>query len=91
MGELGRFAEEGHREVGRAASSGIDCLLTVGAEADWISEEAVQHGLDDVSHFEDHASAAAALRRVWAPGDVVLVKGSRSARMERIIEEVGRP
>ncbi len=91
MGELGAFAEQGHREVGRAASSGIDCLFTVGAEADWISSEAARHGLDDVSHFEDYASAAAALRKVWVPGDVVLVKGSRSARMERIIEEVSRP
>lgn len=90
MGELGHFAEEGHRDVGRAAASGIDRLLTVGAEADWISSEAVRHGLDDVSHFEDYASAAAALRQAWAPGDVVLVKGSRSARMERIIEEVSR-
>lgn len=91
MGELGPFAEEGHREVGRAASIGIDRLLTVGAEADWISTEATLNGLDDVSHFDDHVSAAEALRRAWAPGDVILVKGSRSARMERIIEEVARP
>jgi UDP-N-acetylmuramoyl-tripeptide--D-alanyl-D-alanine ligase len=90
MGELGHFAEEGHREVGRAASSGIDRLLTVGAEADWISAEAARNGLDDVSHFEDYTAASEALRSAWTPGDVVLVKGSRSARMERIIEEVAR-
>jgi UDP-N-acetylmuramoyl-tripeptide--D-alanyl-D-alanine ligase len=91
MGELGHFAEEGHREVGRAASSGIDRLMTVGPEADWISAEAEIHGCGDVSHFSDHASAAAALLRDWTPGDVVLVKGSRSARMERVIEEVSLP
>ena len=91
MGELGSFAEEGHREVGRAAASGIDRLLTVGEEADWISQEAVRNGLEDVSHFADHAAAAAALRGGWTPGDVVLVKGSRSAKMERIIEEVATP
>jgi UDP-N-acetylmuramoyl-tripeptide--D-alanyl-D-alanine ligase len=90
MGELGTYAEEGHREVGRAAASGIDRLLTVGAEADWISQEAARHGLEDVAHFGDHAGAVAALRNAWTPGDVVLVKGSRSARMERVIEEVAQ-
>lgn len=91
MGELGSFAEEGHREVGRAAVSGVDRLITVGAEADWISAEALRHGLGDVVHFENPESAVEALRQMWAPGDVVLVKGSRSSRMERIIEEVARP
>jgi UDP-N-acetylmuramoyl-tripeptide--D-alanyl-D-alanine ligase len=90
MGELGNFAEEGHREVGRAAVSGIDRLITVGAEADWISAEAVRYGLGDVVHFENPESAVDALRQAWTPGDVVLVKGSRSSRMERIIEEVER-
>lgn len=91
MGELGAYAESGHREVGRAASAGIDKLLTVGDEADWISMEASGMGLDDVSHFEDTLAAAAALKAELAPGDVVLVKGSRSARMERVIEELARP
>lgn len=88
MGELGRFSEEGHREVGRAASSGIDSLITVGSEADWISQEASRLGLEDVCHYNETAEAASALRARWKPGDIVLVKGSRSARMERVIEEV---
>ncbi len=91
MAELGSFAEEGHREVGQAAVLGIDRLVTVGAEADWISDEASRQGLDEVQHFEEPVAAAAALRAFLAPGDVVLVKGSRSARMERIIEEFERP
>lgn len=91
MGELGDYAEAGHREVGRAASVGIDKLLTVGNEADWIAMEARAMGMDDVSHFEETLAAAAALRSELEPGDVVLVKGSRSARMERVIEELARP
>ncbi|NBT49279.1 MAG: hypothetical protein EBT07_15960 [Actinobacteria bacterium] len=88
MGELGNFSEEGHREVGRAASSGIDSLITIGPEAAWISQEASRHGLGDVQHYNETGEAARALRAEWKPGDVVLVKGSRSARMERVIEEV---
>ncbi len=91
MGELGSFAEAGHREVGRAAGVGIDKLLTVGSEADWISLAAKDAGLGDAYHFEDHLAAVAALRSELEPGDIVLVKGSRSARMERVIEELALP
>lgn len=90
MGELGLFAREGHESVGRAAGVGIDRLLTVGSEADWIAAAARDAGCPEVEHFEDTAAAAHALATVLGEGDVVLVKGSRSARMERVIEEVAR-
>jgi len=91
MGELGSHAEAGHRAVGSAAAAGIDALYTVGSEADWISDEARRNGFAEVTHFPDTATAADSLRSVLCEGDVVLVKGSRSARMERFIEEVTRP
>jgi len=91
MGELGSHAEEGHRAVGEAAAAGIDALYTVGSEADWISDEARRNGFVEITHFSDTATAADSLRSVLREGDVVLVKGSRSARMERFIEEVTRP
>jgi UDP-N-acetylmuramyl pentapeptide synthase len=90
MGELGAHAREGHAEVGRAAGAGIDWLLTVGAEADWIAAAAREEGCPEVTHFEDAGAAARALAGALGGGDVVLVKGSRSARMERVIEEVAR-
>jgi len=91
MGELGSYAEAGHRSVGEAAAAGIDMLVTVGAEADWISDEARNHGVAEVVHFAEIEAASASLRTALHAGDVVLVKGSRSARMERFIEEVTRP
>lgn len=90
MGELGTHAEEGHRQVGRVAAEGIDWVITVGAEGHWIAEEARRAGSGRVDHFEDVLQAALALRQDMSSGDVVLVKGSRSARMERILEEVER-
>jgi UDP-N-acetylmuramoyl-tripeptide--D-alanyl-D-alanine ligase len=90
MGELGSHARSGHAEVGRAAGAGIDWLLTVGEEADWIAEAARGEGCPEVDHFEDTTVAARALAAALQEGDVVLVKGSRSARMERVIEEVAR-
>ncbi len=89
MGELGPFAQEGHRRVGAAAAfHGVDWLLTVGEEADWISDEAKKLGVEQVNHFNDIASAARALRGSVEGEDLVLVKGSRSSRMERVLEEV---
>lgn len=88
MGELGAHAREGHEEVGRAAGAGIDWLLTVGADADWIADAARAEGCPEVAHFEDTSAAARVLGDALEEGDVVLVKGSRSARMERVIEEV---
>lgn len=90
MGELGSHAREGHAAVGRAAGAGIDWLLTVGAEADGIAAAAREGGCPEVAHFEDTTAAARALAEVLEEGDVVLVKGSRSARMEQVLEEVAR-
>ncbi len=87
MGELGAEAERGHRAVGEAAArAGIAALIAVGAEAGWIAEAARAAGLAEVHHVPDTAAAAELLARRAAPGDLVLIKGSRSARMERVFE-----
>jgi len=91
MGELGEEAEHGHRDVGRATVDlGLDCVITVGDQAAWIAEEAWQGGLAKVMKFATSDEAVRALREVARAGDLVLVKGSRSARMERIIEGLHR-
>jgi UDP-N-acetylmuramyl pentapeptide synthase len=86
MGELGSEAERGHRRVCRAAGEKqISCVIAVGDQANWIAEEALASGVARVVHVPDTMSAAQALRQHVQPGDVVLVKGSRSAKMERVI------
>ena len=88
MGELGPHAESGHAEVGEfAASLPLHGLLTIGSElARRIGQaaSAVNPSLT-VLHFPDHASCAAHLRHTLQPDDVVLLKGSRSARMEQVL------
>jgi UDP-N-acetylmuramoyl-tripeptide--D-alanyl-D-alanine ligase len=86
MGELGNEAERGHRRVGKAAGENqISCVIAVGDQAQWIAEEASASGVGRVYHVADTNSAVAALREFGKPGDVVLVKGSRSAKMERVV------
>jgi UDP-N-acetylmuramoyl-tripeptide--D-alanyl-D-alanine ligase len=87
MGELGHEAERGHRRVGQAAGSlGIACVIAVGDEARWIAEAATEAGVPKVVPVANVDEAVSALREYARPGDFVLVKGSRSARMERVIQ-----
>lgn len=92
MGELGGESERGHRSVGDvAATAGIDCVIGVGEEAKWITENAWRGGVEKVLHYGETEQAVKSLRDIARPGDVVLVKGSRSARMERIVEGLQEP
>ena len=90
MLELGSYEEAGHRMVGARAAAVVDELLTVGPRARWIAEEATRAGLPatHVSHVESVQQAILALRARVGAGDVVLIKGSRGMRMDRIVDEL---
>jgi UDP-N-acetylmuramoyl-tripeptide--D-alanyl-D-alanine ligase len=79
MAELGREAPAYHREVGELVHRlGIEQVIAVG-------ELARAYGGEWVSSADD---AAAALRAAIRPGDVVLVKGSRSVGLEAVAENL---
>jgi len=87
MGELGAESEHGHRLVGEvAAQSHLDSVIGVGVEAQWITDAAWRGGVEKVVRVESTEEATKVLRDLARPGDLVLIKGSRSARMERIVE-----
>ncbi|TSA34680.1 MAG: UDP-N-acetylmuramoyl-tripeptide--D-alanyl-D-alanine ligase [Verrucomicrobiaceae bacterium] len=87
MGELGEFAAEGYRQTGLAAGKYADILVTVGAETASMADAAREAGLGRIHEVEDTASAARMLAQLARPGDIILVKGSRSARMENVLED----
>lgn len=90
MAELGEYEEEGHRKVGCRAADVVSLLVTVGQRARLIAEEARACGLaaDRISQVDSNAEAIARLRQLLQPGDVVLVKGSRSMAMEEIVADL---
>jgi UDP-N-acetylmuramoyl-tripeptide--D-alanyl-D-alanine ligase len=88
MAELGAESKHGHREVGEAAASlGIDYLLALGPAASEIAAGAAAAGLTKSRVVRNAAEAAELLDEIARPGDLVLIKGSRSARVERVLEE----
>lgn len=90
MRELGDESEHGHREVGEtAAVLKVDHLVTIGNVAAPIAEAAEHAGLKKSVAVGSTSEAADLLSEIAAPGDLVLIKGSRAARTEEVIERFG--
>ncbi|PYV02345.1 MAG: UDP-N-acetylmuramoyl-tripeptide--D-alanyl-D-alanine ligase, partial [Acidobacteria bacterium] len=89
MLELGPSSPELHREIGRAcARSRVDWLLAVQGDARFFVEGAVDGGLpaQRAYFFTDADEAGKFCRTILQPDDVVLVKGSRGVRLEKVTE-----
>jgi UDP-N-acetylmuramoyl-tripeptide--D-alanyl-D-alanine ligase len=86
MGELGEDSDAGHRRVGRAvAELAFDYLITVGEEARLIAQAANSAGLKRTREANTHEQAVEALLDYLEPGDLLLVKGSLSSAMDRVV------
>jgi UDP-N-acetylmuramoyl-tripeptide--D-alanyl-D-alanine ligase len=90
MRELGDYADEGHRLVGRRAADVVDLLVTVGELGAAIAAEAQDVQFDPTAlHVTQTADETVALlRKLLQPDDLVLVKGSRAIGMETIVSEL---
>jgi UDP-N-acetylmuramoyl-tripeptide--D-alanyl-D-alanine ligase len=85
MGELGDFAEDSHREIGRfARDHRIDRLFATGRNSK-LAAEAFGAGAE---WFEDVESLSQAVNAELTREVCVLVKGSRSAKLERVVEAI---
>jgi UDP-N-acetylmuramoyl-tripeptide--D-alanyl-D-alanine ligase len=86
MGELGKESAASHRRVGKTvAELEFDFLVTVGEEARLIAEAARSAGLKSIQQSETHQQAIDALLNYLEPGDLLLVKGSLSSAMDRVV------
>ncbi|MDR1146565.1 MAG: UDP-N-acetylmuramoyl-tripeptide--D-alanyl-D-alanine ligase [Verrucomicrobiales bacterium] len=93
MGELGADSERLHREVGAAAArAGFEILLALGDHAQDLvaGADTESGGKVWAKHFADHQALSAAYARVARADDKILVKGSRSQRMELAVRELER-
>lgn len=89
MLELGVHSERAHRSLAGELATGIDRLVCVGPRGALIADEAARRGVmhrDRIDLLPDAAEAAKRVRELLEPGDVILVKGSRALRMERVVQ-----
>lgn len=89
MAELGSYAKRAHQQIGKLISTlPLDYLVTVGPQANWIAEAAVAYGFDRVRvvAVTDAAQASTAVAPLLQSGSVLLVKGSQSMRLEKVVK-----
>ena len=89
MAELGPISFDEHERLGELiVRVGVERLITVGEPARAILRSAVREGQlpEDAADYDEPAQAVDDLRAWMRPGDVVLVKGSRVAGLERVAE-----
>jgi len=87
MLELGPYEQQGHEMVGARVADIVDELVTVGDRARIIARSARQAGLQKkaITEFEDVQKVAEFLQHRLTARHVVLIKGSRGMRMDRIV------
>lgn len=86
MLELGAISEDAHRRVGSwAVEYGTDLVLTYGDEAAYISDQVEKLG-GKAMHFANRQEAADKLRQLADAGDIILLKGSNSMQVGKMLE-----
>jgi UDP-N-acetylmuramyl pentapeptide synthase len=80
---------EAHQSIGNFAAERCDILVTVGTAGKLIADSAFnQMKSEQVMSFNTSDEAKLKVQEIIQEGDVVLVKGSHSMQMEKIVEEI---
>jgi UDP-N-acetylmuramoyl-tripeptide--D-alanyl-D-alanine ligase len=90
MLEIGKYTAEAHEHVGAMAGKFLDVLVTVGARAKFIAEAAKAAGMKsaNILSFDTADDAKRSVQDLMRKGDLVLVKGSHSMELDKVVEEV---
>jgi UDP-N-acetylmuramoyl-tripeptide--D-alanyl-D-alanine ligase len=95
MLELGSFAEDMHREIGRYAAGNLDCLIAIGKLSRYMYEACKDSknsqdskGSRDTHYYEDKESFINEWQSILRQGDIVLVKASRGMALEAVVKSI---
>jgi len=90
MLELGPYEKSGHFEVGSFAARTADLLILVGQRSKIIAESALEAGFEEknIYWYPTASEAADTALQIVQKGDVVLIKGSNSMRMDHITRKL---
>ncbi|MCP2606417.1 UDP-N-acetylmuramoyl-tripeptide--D-alanyl-D-alanine ligase [Candidatus Aminicenantes bacterium AC-335-A11] len=91
MLELGKDSPYFHFRAGeKVVDFGYDYLITVGKESEKMLDGALSKGMgnNNLFNFEDSEKAGEFLAEFIKEGDLILIKGSRGIKMEKIIDKL---
>lgn len=90
MNELGQYELLGHNKVGIRAAEVVDKLIAFGVNARMIAAAAISAGFPErfVNILDDEGAVVESLNSLLRTGDVVLIKGAHSLRMDRIVQHL---
>lgn len=88
MLELGAYSAAEHKKAGERAADVFDRIVTVGVRARAIAEAARGKKPVETASFHDSREAAETVSKEVKDGDLFLVKGSQSVRLERVVERL---
>lgn len=90
MLEIGNYAEEEHRKLGRQAAKVADVLVAIGKHSSLIAEGAREGGLprSKVQEFENVDEAGSPVQTMVQRGDLVLVKSSHAVRLDKLVADI---
>ena len=87
MMELGKYSDDAHIAVSKEAARSADIVIGVGAKGELLASAAKESG-KETKIFSSAEEAAEEVRSMIEEGDMVLVKGSQSVRMERVVKAI---
>ena len=87
MLELGQYEASGHQSVGKVAAEAADRLILVGSRSKQTAQAAIEAGFNqaNLQWYPDSQSACEPALALVQKGDTVLIKGSNSMRMNKIL------
>ncbi len=90
MLELGKHSVDEHYKIGKIVAEACDVLITVGIRSRKIAEGALDTLMDknNIYQFEQSMETGKQLINIIKENDLILVKGSQSMRMERVVKEL---
>ena len=91
MFELGDFAEELHRNVGKeVAKNKIDKLFAIGENSKFIVQEAIKTGMpkDDIYYFKTKEDLLESIQDIMEEGDAILFKASNGVKLFELVDKL---
>lgn len=90
MLELGAISEDSHKAVGKLSAEIFDVIICIGKEARFIGIGAEETGFDksNIYYYENNIEAIEKINNILEPKDKILMKGSRSMKLEEVAENI---